>query len=195
MLIDRADLQKMLKYEGTAFRQVIASDQDLICALENAGELPTQDLDHLYAEFAIFINPLWPYRHKPADPMTWTTVNGKDLIGNKPVLFWHLQNDFSNYLARFALVSHYSRLKKYLPVRLNLPFLELSPSAENFAFKALNDIALKQIFATLKSSGDINSLGPLQFFSRSRVSNWFVEEHQGRELFSKSYWWEDNVFT
>lgn len=197
MLADRTAFQTAIGYGGSEFRRDISSDQDLVQALELCGRLPRHGLSRLFDRYQVFINPIWPYQHKPAAPMTHAIVDGLDTIDGKPVLFWHLQNNFADYLSRFAVVSDYEQswLKPYLPVRLGLPFIQLQPSAENFAFQALRDLAWSRISATFGGTGSLHDLGAEKYFARTWVSEWFILQKNGRGLFSSFYWWENGVFS
>jgi hypothetical protein len=196
LLGDRAGLQAQLGYDGNEFRADISSDQDLVHALQTRALLPCKGLDGICAERAVFINPIWPYLNKPAKPQEFSVVNGKDTIGGKPVLFWHLQNNFSDYLSRFAILLSYRRtwMADLLPCRLDFPFLQLRPNAENFAFQALRDSAWPRVLAHISAGGNVNDLGSEKFFSRTWIAEWFILQGQGRELFSSGYWWQDGVF-
>ena len=196
MIADRASFQAAIGYAGNEFRRDISSDQDLVSALELAGLLPRRGLVTLFERYQVFINPIWPYQNKPDVPLVHEIVDGLDTIGGKPVLFWHLQNNFADYLSRFAIVSDYGQtwMKAFLPVKLNLPFVQLAPSAENFAFQALRELAWDKIREVLARSGSVHELGRERYFSRTWVSEWFILQKEGRGLFSPVYWWEDGVF-
>ena len=196
LIADRPRLQAEIGYGGNEFRGDISSDQDLVNALELCDRLPRAGLTKLHEKYQVFINPIWPYQDKPETPFVYSNENGIDFIGGKPVLFWHLQNNFADYVSRFATVSNYEQgwLKAYLPVKLNLPFIQLAPSAENFAFHALRELSWQHIHQAIADSTDIHALGAEKFFSRTWVSSWFLLQKKGRGLFSSQYWWEDNVF-
>ena len=196
MVADRAAFQSAVGYGGNEFRRDISSDQDLVSALELAGLLPRRGLASLFERYQVFINPIWPYQDKPAVPLAHAIVDGLDTIGGKPVLFWHLQNNFADYLSRFAMISDYDQtwLKTFLPVKLNLPFIQLAPTAENFAFQALRELAWDRIRDVLARSGSVHELGREKYFARTWVSEWFIQQKKGRALFSPACWWEDGVF-
>ena len=196
LVADRSALQAALNYSGNEFRKDISSDQDLVAALELSGRLPRDGLAALHSDFQVFVNPLWPYQHKSAKPMLYERRDRIDTMDGKSVLFWHLQNNFADYISRFAIVNNFEQtwLKQYLPVRLQLPFIQLAPSAENFAFHSLRELAWHRIRETLAAGGDISNLGVMQFFARTWVSTWFILQGDGRRLLSRDYWWEDGVF-
>lgn len=188
---DREALQVRFKYQGNNFRKDFMSDQDLISEMERVGALPYQTLDHIQSNYCAFINPLWPYQGRDKR-LTYSMVDGRDHFNEVPVLFWHLQNNFAEYLSRYSLLQSFEGdwPYQYLPVRLGLPFLQLAPSAENFAFYAIG--AMQR---TLSNHPQIIAENPvLHRFQRSWVSDWFITQKQGRGVFSKDYWWEDDVF-
>ena len=197
LVADRAGLQSRLGYAGNDFRKDISSDQDLVAALESSGALPQHGLASLHDRFHVFINPLWPYQHKPAQPMDFVRIGKTDVLGAKPVLFWHLQNNAADYLSRFALLMSYrgTWMEQYLPIRLSLPFIQLMPSAENFAFDAFRRLAWQRIEERILHGLPVEDMNGAQYFARSWVSDWFIVQGEGRGLFGKDYWWEDGVFT
>jgi len=195
---DREAFQNSICYQGTGFRPNISSDQDLTVALEAAGRLPVHGMEELHERFQIFVNPLWPYAASPSQPMTYEDIEGRDYIGGKQVLFWHLQNNYANYLSRFATLKNYSQswMSQYLPQKLCFPFIQMTPNAENFAFQALADLSY-QVISEKNKCGliDIAAYGPEAFFARTWISQWFVIQRQGRDLFTNDYWWENNIFS
>jgi len=197
LLTDRPGFQASLGYGGNEFRSDISSDQDLVHALEVRDMLPRIGIDELAESYSIFVNPLWPYmKAKPEAARLFEVVDGVDMIGNKPVLFWHLQNNAADYLSRFAVLENYKQswLSEYLPCKLGLPFIQLNPTAENFAFQALRDHIWPKIAEQVTAGRSVHDLGFEKFFSRTWVSEWFIVQKGGRGLFSSAYWWEDGVF-
>ncbi|BCW88346.1 hypothetical protein sos41_14850 [Alphaproteobacteria bacterium SO-S41] len=159
--------------------------------------LPKAGLGELIEKYAVFVNPIYPYiKRHPEVPQNFRTVDGIDYIGDKEVLFWHLQNNAADYLSRFFVLQNYGQSwwGEYLPVKLDLPFLQLRPSAENFAFQALRDYIVPKLNQHVREGGDLEALGFEKFFSRSWVSERFILDKMGRGIFSSAYWWEENIF-
>ncbi len=166
--------QHEIGFTGNMFHRQMLHDQDLTGALEHIGLLE-RTITVLDEEFAVFNNPLFPYLNPVQRPRKFQTTNGWDTIDKKPVLFWHFQNDFAKYLARFDVAMKASaRYQLPLRGRLGLPVRLEHMTPENAAFHALEIAG----FAA----------------PRSEVAKAFLMGGQWRALFSDEYWWEPNVF-
>ncbi len=194
---DRAAYQAEIGYGGNEFRKDISSDQDLVIAMEATGRLLISGMNELREFYQVFVNPIWPYQSPPGRILKYEDLDGRDFIDGKPVLFWHLQNNCADYLSRFVTLKNFQPtwLSEFLPQRLDFPFIQLKPSAENFAFLALRNLSW-EIIHQKQAAGpiDIDQFGVEGFFARTWISRWFIIQRQGRELFSNAYWWEEGLF-
>lgn len=197
MIADRKKYQEEIGYGGNEFRKDISSDQDLVIAMEQSGNIIVEKMKELNDTHQVFVNPLWPYPAPPDHKFKYEFINDRDHINGKPVLFWHLQNNFADYLSRFVTLKNYSNswMGDLLPQRLCFPFIQLEPNAENFAFQALRDLSWR-IIHQRQAAGPIgmDDYGSEGFFARTWISRWFILQRQGRDLFSDAYWWQKDLF-
>jgi hypothetical protein len=195
LISDRAGLEIELGHGGTVHRRNIASDQDLTIALERNGNMLPKSMRGL-DDWAVVNNPLY-LPHALGMP---TVYSAGDRFGGKPVLYWHLQNDFAEYLSRFAAIQTFRHpwQKDDTKARLGFPDFRLNPSAEVLAFNLLrmqvqqklqqrwqNETAL-----SLPHSGNFIDL----IHTRAWVANAFVIEDRFREIFSPEWWWDEARF-
>jgi hypothetical protein len=195
LLTDREAFETELGYGGTVHRRNIASDQDLTMALERRGGVLPKSMDGLQ-DWAVFTNPLYAPRHL-GSPIVYSAG---DRFGGKPALFWHLQNDFADYISRFAAIKTFRHpwQTAETKVKLGFPDFRLNPSAEVLAFHMLRGQAqqklhyryLAETALTMPYTGDHFDL----MFTRAWVANAFVIEGRFREIFSHDWWWDSNGF-
>jgi hypothetical protein len=195
LIVDRDGLEAELNHGGTVHRRNIASDQDLTMALERHGNILPGGLQGL-EDWAVFNNPLYA-PHALGRPVTYTP---DDRFGGKPVLYWHLQNAFADYLSRFASIRTFPHpwQKADTTVRLGFPDFRLNPSAEVLAFQLLRVQAhqkqqqrwLQETALSLPHSGNFIDL----IHTRAWVANAFIIERRFRELFSSDWWWDEAGF-
>jgi acetyltransferase-like isoleucine patch superfamily enzyme len=194
LISDRGGLEQDLQYGGTKHRMNIASDQDLTQALERRGGILPQSSQGTES-WAIITNPLWA----PQEVGRPTVYTPNDRFGDRPVLYWHLQNGFSDYLSRFAslkLFPHpYMGNNKF---RLGNPDFMIEPSAENIAFHRLKIQAYQRLQSrwlhetalSMPHSG--NEFDIVQ--TRAWVANAFIVEGRFREIFTRDWWWDPDGF-
>ncbi|WP_404710962.1 acyltransferase [Sphingomonas sp. MMS24-J13] len=195
LISDRPALEAELDFGGTTHRRNIASDQDLTQALERRKGILPQTLRGI-GNWAILNNPLWG----PQVLGRPTTYTSDDDFGGKPVLFWHLQNNFADYLARLALIQTFPYPRQEdAKVRLAYPDFHLSRSPENLAFYLLKVqggyVRLQQRWRdetamTLPNTGNQFEL----LFTRAWVAQAFIVEGRFREIFSDDWWWDETAF-
>jgi acetyltransferase-like isoleucine patch superfamily enzyme len=196
LISDPAALLAELAFDGTPHRQKIASDQDLTQALERRGGILPQHIQHVRKDWAILVNPLWG----PQAVGKPTVYSGDDHLGGLPIMFWHLQNSFADYISRFALIQIFPHpwQKADTKVRLGLPDFRINPSAEEMAFHMLKMQAFQKLerywrdetALTMPISGDVFEL----IHTRAWVANAFILEGRFREIFSPDWWWEADGF-
>jgi hypothetical protein len=201
---DRDALEAAIGYQGHRRRARIASDQDLLRGLEQAGRLGAPGAALLRRDHAVFVNPLTPPRPPGASPIVAARRDGMDLFDGKPVLFWHLQNSFADYLGRFLCFDLWRRRRRgppYPPVRFGNPVAALRPSAENIAFTLLDQQArqqrrqaIAQGALTLDRILGMTAREPTDFLARAIAARHFVLRGEGRALFSAEHWWQPGVF-
>jgi hypothetical protein len=106
-------------------RSIISSDQDLLQYLTLSRQLPQADAVAINdrGSSALFQNPLVIGRDiQLALPLTYERRNGIDYIGGRKVAFWHMQNDFCNYLG-YAAFLRSARARGRIPwVRAGRPW-------------------------------------------------------------------------
>ncbi|MBE9172114.1 hypothetical protein IQ216_03155 [Cyanobium sp. LEGE 06143] len=196
MLInDKSGLLQLLgDTEISLIRTNIVSDQDLINSLEKNNRLPTLLSSFNLENWSVFINPLWPYITKPSSPVGFSQNGPIDLIGGKPVLFWHLQNDFVSFLGRYYLLVDLlgslgdEDLVVKIP-KLPIPYLQMDCSLANIIFRTLDGL-----YRHSRSGSSRDRHKTYDPLSRLSVTQRFIHSHKGREVFSERLWWENSVF-
>jgi hypothetical protein len=195
LITDREGLQAELDHGGTVHRRDIASDQDLTMALERRGGILPRRIEGLQ-DWAAFTNPLYA-PHALGRPVTYTPG---DRFSGRPVLYWHLQNAFAEYLSRFASIQTFRHpwQTAETKVKLGFPDFRLNLSAEVLAFHLLRVQAhqkqqrlwAQETALSLPHSGDLIEL----IQTRAWVANAFIIEGRFRELFSHDWWWDEAGF-
>lgn len=196
---DPEGVQARLGWAGTAFRRHIGSDQDLLAALHGAGRLARGDFGALEASHAIFVNPLHPRFRAPGAPIRATRRAGIDLFDDRPVLFWHMQNDFARYVGRHLLARAQAEGRPLPRLAAQVP--GMTPTGETLAFDYLRRLATER-FRQEVAAGvlDLDAVlglvarSPLDFLARAVATRHFVLRGEARELFSDALWWEPGVF-
>ena len=189
---NRDSFEADIKYQGSGFRKNIGSDQDLVQALENYGLLNMLDpKKKKFESYSIFANPVYPYIWKPEKPISFSFENGCDYFDKKKVLFWHFQNNASDYFSRFALYYHFAPqwIRDLGEIKFCVPFGHIENNGENFAFEILKNIAKNWYNGSEKQMNDIQSV-----FQRSWITNEFINKKQFRNAFSGKLWWEEGIF-
>jgi hypothetical protein len=196
---DPADMAAALNYAGTAFRSHIGSDQDLLKAQHEAGRLPRGHFGALERSHAIFVNPLYPRFGNPGAPIRAEHVEDVDLFSGRPVLFWHMQNDFARYVGRHLLASRQADGRPVPRLAAQVP--GMTPTGETLAFEYLRSLAMERFRQDLGQRVlDLDRIlglvarSPLDFLVRSVATRHFVLRGEARELFSSAQWWEPGVF-
>jgi len=169
-------------------KREISSDQDLISILEDNSILPSLKGSYLTKSWSVFVNPLWPYIEKPPSAISFRSGDGGDSIGAKPVLFWHMQNDFCRYLGRFALLVDIANAGNYddldLP-RIPHPYTFVDDCPENTILTLIERSLLREY-----------NQRPETYCPHSRQNSIvrFLHHRGLRELFTGKHWWENGVF-
>lgn len=195
MLHDRDRLLAMLgSTEVSLIRSDVVSDQDLINSLEKIDKMPSLTKTFDLNKWSVFVNPLWPYIHKPNRPVKFRKLEGKDAFDTKPILFWHLQNDFVTFMGRyFLLIDILSSLGEHEQIAqiktLPIPYLQLDSSIANIILRALDGV-----YRVRRSNSSVPCHSRYDPLSRLSVTQRFIHSCRGREVFSERLWWEKNVF-
>ena len=171
-------------------RAYIGSDQDFVSVLERAGLLANQlPQSSIAQDYAVFINPLFPYLARPETPRLLESSQTGDWISGQPVLFWHIQNDFSTYVSRYFFLkdmvwdgSPRADAEQQVDMQIPSPYSKLAPHPASEAF-----IAIDRYFRHYQPS-DYNP------FLRSYVYQRFLIQREGRELFCNRFWWEPGIW-
>ena len=91
-------------------RRILSSDQDLLQFLTLSGRLPQADAATVNGRcsIALFQNPLVIGSDVQIPlPLHYERRDGIDYIGGRKVAFWHMQNDFSNYLGYATFLNQF----------------------------------------------------------------------------------------
>jgi hypothetical protein len=194
--------QARLQWPGTPARRQIGSDQNLLGALLRARILTRGDLGSLFRDHAVFDNPLTP-RFLGAAPLIEASRDGGiDRFGGRPVLYWHMQNNFAQFAGQFLMVEHHLRQRPDAPAeRLQNAFAQRFPTAETIAFGALR-AAIRREHRRQIATGALTLDGilglvartPTDFLARAVATRHFVLRGEGRAMFTAERWWEAGVF-
>lgn len=192
-------LARRLDYTGTPFRQHIGSDQNLMVALLKAGRLARGDGGPLAEGHAIINNPLHPGAPRAGRPLCLERVDGIDRIGGRPLLFWHMQNDFARHVGRHLLLGQEARGRPVPRLPAQMP--GGAPDAGMVAFDLLRRLAMERFRRDLAARTlDLDRLtrlvarGPLDVLARSVATRHFVLRGEARDLFTDALWWQEGVF-
>ena len=205
---DRSGFEaKYLGPDRLALRSHIGSDQDFVSVL-NGNDLIPNSLPNRFddTKFRAFVNPLWPYRSKPNTPMALDVVNGISSIDGTPILFWHLQNDFCRYLARYYFIADMigdgnSPHEDFQSLVIPNPYSKLFPSPAAFPFAAIDKYfrVLAQespgAFDTTKNTTTTkNVMSEYNPYVRKNIYRRFLNDDKDKLIFSSVYWWEDGIW-
>jgi|GEM_PF-2092464 len=97
------------KWAGARFREIIGSDQDLISHLIHTDRIiqdKPQEVMKKIPDMVMFSNPLYLFDNIEDPMICYKRQEAVDYINSKRVAFWHMQNDFTNYL-RINLLLNY----------------------------------------------------------------------------------------
>jgi len=196
---DPDGLTRLLGYEGTAFRRHIGSDQNLLGALLKAGRLARGDAGPLGRTHALINNPLHPGAPGKAGPLRHERLDGMDAIAGRPLLFWHMQNDFARHVGRHLLLAQEARGSAVPRLEAQAP--GVAPTAGMMAFDLLRRLAMERFRRDLAARVlDLDRLavlfarGPLDFLARGVATRHFILRGEARELFTDAQWWQPGVF-
>ena len=109
------------KWAGQRDKKIIESDQDLISHLIHTDRIPQNkpsEVLNCFSEYIMFENPLYIHAFSPwckTIPFSYKRIDDIDYINEKRVAFWHMQNDFNNYLIKYVKTR---RLIELFKVRL-----------------------------------------------------------------------------
>lgn len=202
-LRDRGAFERQHNYTGNSFRLSVGSDQDFIALLRKNGYLRMSNDPSALSSYCIMQNPLFPPSRSDRKPLSFSNLDGYDIIGGREVLFWHLQNDFCNYVARYLEVekSKNDWIGPYTEFRLGLPFIKLNPSAESYAFHFVRSLVHDRFRddavagrISLKEVMSLSGRRPGESFLRAAAARRFVVRREGRGLFTDARWWKPGVF-
>jgi len=191
-----------LQWPGTPTRRRIGSDQNLLNALLKAGALTPGNLGPLVHRYAAFGNPLTPRFRGAAPPIVASRRDGLDHFDDRPVLFWHMQNNFAHFVGQFLLVEHQLRNQPNAPVpRLQNLLGQGFQTPETIAFGALRG-AVRREYRRQIATGRLtleHILGlvahtPTDFLLRAVAMRHFVLQGEGRTMFTADRWWEPGIF-
>ena len=187
-----------LKWAGQRNRQIITSDQDLISHLIHTDRIVQDNPKNIISDFSdyfLFENPLFFNLYSPWNeylPCQYLKDGEDERIGGKKVLFWHMQNDFVNYLNIFLIFKNYL---KFLHTRLpnNLIYKNIlipeapEPSPFSPAIKFCHkDFVVNQTFRLLKKY--------LPNYNRLEIYKYFLQERDFSEVFNDKVWWKKDCF-
>ncbi len=181
----------------------IGSDQRLMGALLRARVLTRETLAPLLESHAAFDNPLTPRFRHATGPITASRPDGIDHFNDRPVLFWHMQNNFAQFAGQFLMVEQMLRNRPDSPpLRLQNAFVQRAPTGEGIAFQALRAAIRRehrrQVAAgglTLERILRLEARAPTDLLARGIATRHFVLRGEGRAMFSADRWWEPGVFT
>ena len=174
----RHEWSSVFRKQGLAesIRTPLGSDQDLISQLAYQGLLPQTSNDevmHALSPFVVFENPLELDRYTPARPIRYERVQGEDRFNGSPVLLWHLQSDFTQYL-------RYHALTESLPAIA----LALGRLPSPLGAPSLKRKLIEQFIRYLR----------IPFSKRIIFDRFFVRgDFEG--IFDPSHWWKPGVFS
>jgi hypothetical protein len=176
-------------------RARIGSDQNLLGALLHSRALPRGDLGPLLKTHAAFDNPLTPRFPGAAPPMVASRRDGIDHIGDRPVLYWHMQNNFAQFVGHYLMVESQLRDRPACAMpRLENSLGQRCPSAETIAFSALRQAIRRehrrQILAgalPLERILALTARNPTDFMARGVATRHFLLRGEGRGMFTADH--------
>lgn len=195
-------VQTRLQWPGTPTRRRIGSDQNLLGALLRARVLTRGDLGSLFQDHAAFDNPLTPRFLGAPSPIVASRAEGTDRFGGRPVLYWHMQNNFAQFAGQFLMVEQQLRQWPDAPAqRLQNAFAQRFPTAETIAFGALRAATRREHrrriatgALTLEGILGLVARSPTDMLTRAVATRHFVLHGEGRSMFTAERWWEPGVF-
>ena len=180
----------------------IGSDQKLLNALLRARVLTRGDLAPLLDTHAAFDNPLTPHFRRATAPITASRSDGIDSFNGRPVLYWHMQNNFAQFAGQFMMVEWLLRDRPDSPpLRLQNAFAQRVPTGESIAFQALRGVVRREHRRQVAGGGltlarilRLEARTPIDLLARGIATRHFVLRGEGRAMFSADRWWEAGVF-
>jgi hypothetical protein len=106
------------KWSGERHREIISSDQDLISHLIHTDRLLQDDpaaITKKVPDILMFQNPLCIRNDLGISIESYQRAGNIDYINRKRVAFWHMQNDFTNFLRQLLLLKYILRLPGKIP--------------------------------------------------------------------------------
>ncbi len=165
------------KWAGSRFRKIISSDQDLMSHLIHTDRLvqtPPALIMSQIGDACCFENPLY-FDSFVSAPVRYSRKNQMDFFNDNPILLWHIQSDFFNYLQLFMIREKY------------LPFLK----KRNFS----NPLEKKTfVYAVLRTIRKLVDKLNNEQKSRLRVYEHFFSQTDFAKVFSSETWWKKDVF-
>jgi hypothetical protein len=152
-------------------RRLLSSDQDLLQFLILSGRLPNANAASINGRCSSvpFKNPITIGSdiHLPL-PLHYERRDGLDYISDRKVAFWHMQNDFCNYLGYATFLDQVGNRDRVSWVRSDPPFNYL-------AYRALTK------FNFAYSRGQL-------------IRRYFADHHDFSFLFNDKNFWQSGVF-
>lgn len=140
---DEGFQSNLTKWSGIRSRRIITSDQDLIRYLIQADRIPQDDPEAILRaneDLLFFENPLFFFHHNMRyAPFVYERKNGVDFMNNKKVAFWHMQNNFTDYLK----LVYISRILLRMPFRVDN---QLVRSDNGPICNTYNDVLSRRLF-------------------------------------------------
>jgi hypothetical protein len=170
ILNDNSEMSIKNKWAGARHRKVISSDQDLISHLICIDAIPQDMPDTIQRKVGgllLFENPLYiGVFLKSLLPLKYSRVGMVDYINDKKVAFWHMQNNFVEYLHKAYV----------LAIKGRWPF-SLSNPLKNRAFDSY-------LYYCLRKSGLF--IKP----ERSSIYQKYFEKYDFSIIYNNNAFWE-----
>jgi len=127
---------------------------------------------------------------------------GIDYLGDRPVLFWHMQNNFAQFVGQYLMIEAQLRERPHCPMpRLANPLFQRCPVPETMAFNALRQAIRnehrRQILRgelTLERILAMKARVPTDYLARAVATRHFLLHGEARGMFSADQWWEAGLF-
>lgn len=178
------DVTFRTRWAGGFFRPLLRHDQDLMSHLIHTNQLKQNSIEDIMLclkDYILCENPLFLHSFEHEFPYHYKRENGvdylyfqypEDEVGQvkKKVLFWHMQNCFNFYLAKYIF------RKRFLP------------------FKALQRLPLH-----LRAQGWEDALNKkanrlLHHTNRLNVYRYFFDKHDFSGIMNDRTWWKKGIF-
>jgi len=123
-------------------------------------------------------------------------------------LFWHMQNGFCQYLARYFFIHDMLSDQElihqaFVDLVIPHPYSKLFPSPAAFPFAAIDKffrlllLESSSANSSLDLSLDAMQLRPLKDYNpyvRKCIYRRFLSSSESKRIFSPDYWWEEGVW-